>query len=123
MHTHTHGGGRVLHHMCTTSHVHYITCTTSHVHYITCALHHMCTTSHVHYITCVLHHMCTTSHVHYITHASQHANMLTNYRANLRLVRDFGDQLSQGKTIGNLANTYYLLGNFKKAIKYHEEVC
>ena len=43
------------------------------------------------------------------------------YEANLKLVRDFGDQLAQGKTIGNLANTYYLLGNFKKAIKYHEE--
>jgi len=44
-------------------------------------------------------------------------------RANLKLVRELGDQQAQGRTVGNLGNTHYLLGNYKKAIKYHEEVC
>ena len=43
-------------------------------------------------------------------------------RANLKLVRELGDQQAQGRTVGNLGNTHYLLGNYKKAIKYHEEV-
>ena len=37
-------------------------------------------------------------------------------------MRDLGDTQAQGRTIGNLGNTHYLLGNYKKAIKYHEEV-
>lgn len=44
-----------------------------------------------------------------------------HYEANLRLVRELGDQQAQGRTVGNLGNTHYLLGNYKKAIKYHEE--
>ena len=44
-------------------------------------------------------------------------------RANLRLVKEGGDLQAQGRTLGNLGNTFYLIGNFKKAIKYHEEVC
>ena len=43
-------------------------------------------------------------------------------RANLKIVRELGDIQSQGRTVGNLGNTHYLLGNYKKAIKYHEEV-
>lgn len=33
-----------------------------------------------------------------------------------------GDYQAQGRTIGNLGNTHYLLGNYKKSIRYHEEV-
>ena len=43
-------------------------------------------------------------------------------RANLKLVRERNDYAAMGRTVGNLGNTYYLLGNYKKAIKYHEEV-
>ena len=43
-------------------------------------------------------------------------------RSNLKLVRELGDMSAQGRTIGNLGNTHYLLGNYKKAIKYHAEV-
>lgn len=43
-------------------------------------------------------------------------------RANLKLVRERNDYTAMGRTVGNLGNTYYLLGNYKKAIKYHEEV-
>ena len=45
-----------------------------------------------------------------------------HYRANLKLVRERGDYAAMGRTVGNLGNTYYLLGNYKKAIKHHEEV-
>lgn len=40
----------------------------------------------------------------------------------MKIVRERGDHQAQGRTVGNLGNTYYLLGNYKKAIKYHEEV-
>lgn len=40
----------------------------------------------------------------------------------MKLVRELGDTQAQGRTIGNLGNTHYLLGNYKKAIKYHSEV-
>ncbi len=43
-------------------------------------------------------------------------------RANLKIVRELGDHQAQGRAVGNLGNTYYLLGNYKKAVKYHEEV-
>ncbi len=43
-------------------------------------------------------------------------------RANLKIVKELGDYHAQGRTLGNLGNTYYLLGNYKKAIKFHEEV-
>ena len=44
------------------------------------------------------------------------------FRANLKLVKEMGDHQAQGRTIGNLGNTHYLLGNYKKSIRYHEEV-
>ena len=37
-------------------------------------------------------------------------------------MRELGDTQAQGRTIGNLGNTHYLLGNYKKAMKYHAEV-
>lgn len=37
------------------------------------------------------------------------------------LMKDLGDIAAQGRACGNLGNTYYLLGNFAQAIKYHEE--
>lgn len=52
-----------------------------------------------------------------------HLSLSLSLRANLKLVRELGDQQAQGRTVGNLGNTHYLLGNYKKAIKYHEEVC
>lgn len=42
-------------------------------------------------------------------------------RENLMLMKDLGDIAAQGRACGNLGNTYYLLGNFAQAIKYHEE--
>lgn len=50
-----------------------------------------------------------------LTHAHVH-------RLNLKIVKELGDHQAQGRTFGNLGNTHYLLGNYKKAIKYHEEV-
>jgi hypothetical protein len=44
------------------------------------------------------------------------------FRANLKLVRELKDRRAQGRACGNLGNTYYLLGNFNKAIQYHREV-
>jgi hypothetical protein len=38
-------------------------------------------------------------------------------------VKELGDKAAQGRACGNLGNTHYLLGNFKLAIRYHEEVC
>ena len=43
-------------------------------------------------------------------------------RANLDLVRELGDRAAEGRAFGNLGNTHYLLGNFDKAVQYHEEV-
>ena len=40
----------------------------------------------------------------------------------MKLVRELDDMPAQGRTIGNLGNTHYLLGNYKKAMKYHGEV-
>ena len=54
-------------------------------------------------------------------HVQTHAHM-SIYRANLKIVRELQDYQAQGRTLGNLGNTYYLLGNYKKAIKFHEEV-
>ncbi|KAM9384164.1 LOW QUALITY PROTEIN: G-protein-signaling modulator 2-like [Pholidichthys leucotaenia] len=42
------------------------------------------------------------------------------YEANLALVKEMGDQAAQGRTVGNLGNTYYLLGDFKNAVAAHE---
>ena len=38
------------------------------------------------------------------------------------LVRELGDRAAEGRAFGNLGNTHYLLGNFDKAVQYHEEV-
>ena len=51
-----------------------------------------------------------------------HFISLTIFRSNLNIVRDLADRAAQGRACGNLGNTHYLLGNFKQAIMYHEEV-
>lgn len=38
------------------------------------------------------------------------------------MVKDLGDKAAQGRTYGNLGNTYYLLGEFEKAVAAHEKV-
>lgn len=43
-------------------------------------------------------------------------------RLNLALVKELGDRAAQGRTYGNLGNTHYLLGNFRKAVAFHEQV-
>lgn len=43
------------------------------------------------------------------------------YEANLCLVKELGDRAAQGRTYGNLGNTYYLLGDFKSAVAAHEK--
>lgn len=43
-------------------------------------------------------------------------------RANLAIVKELGDRAAQGRTYGNLGNTHYLLGNFRKAVASHEQV-
>uniref|UniRef100_A0AAQ4RE76 G protein signaling modulator 2, like n=1 Tax=Gasterosteus aculeatus aculeatus TaxID=481459 RepID=A0AAQ4RE76_GASAC len=43
------------------------------------------------------------------------------YEANLCLVKDLGDRAAQGRTHGNLGNTYYLLGDFEDAAAAHEK--
>lgn len=43
-------------------------------------------------------------------------------RANLSLVKELGDRAAQGRTYGNLGNTYYLLGDFETAVAAHEKV-
>lgn len=43
-------------------------------------------------------------------------------RENLKLMKELNDRAAVGRACGNLGNTYYLLGNFKEAIQYHEEV-
>lgn len=35
---------------------------------------------------------------------------------------ELGDRAAQGRTYGNLGNTYYLLGDFESAIAAHEKV-
>lgn len=45
------------------------------------------------------------------------------FRANLAIVKELGDRAAQGRTYGNLGNTHYLLGNFRKAVASHEQVC
>ena len=43
-------------------------------------------------------------------------------KINLKLMKELNDRAAIGRACGNLGNTYYLLGNFKEAIQYHEEV-
>lgn len=49
-------------------------------------------------------------------------NVIIVFRANLMLVNKLGDKAAEGRAYGNLGNTHYLLGNFDKAVQYHEEV-
>lgn len=44
------------------------------------------------------------------------------FRENLAIVKELGDRAAQGRTYGNLGNTYYLLGSFRKAVASHEQV-
>jgi hypothetical protein len=44
------------------------------------------------------------------------------FRENLELMRELNERAAQGRACGNLGNTYYLLGDFQQAIRYHEEV-
>ncbi|XP_010774268.1 G-protein-signaling modulator 2-like [Notothenia coriiceps] len=43
------------------------------------------------------------------------------YEANLAIVKELGDRAAQGRTYGNLGNTYYLLGSFRQAVASHEQ--
>ncbi|XP_019128448.1 G-protein-signaling modulator 2 isoform X1 [Larimichthys crocea] len=43
------------------------------------------------------------------------------YEANLNVVKELGDKAAQGRTYGNLGNTYYLLGEFETAVAAHEK--
>uniref|UniRef100_A0A8C4HMW6 G-protein-signaling modulator 2 n=1 Tax=Dicentrarchus labrax TaxID=13489 RepID=A0A8C4HMW6_DICLA len=43
------------------------------------------------------------------------------YEANLSMVKELGDKAAQGRTYGNLGNTYYLLGEFETAVVAHEK--
>ncbi|KAM4574775.1 G-protein-signaling modulator 2-like isoform 1-T1 [Fundulus diaphanus] len=43
------------------------------------------------------------------------------YEQNLSLVKEMGDRAAQGRTYGNLGNTYYLLGDFESAVAAHEK--
>ncbi|XP_056336837.1 G-protein-signaling modulator 2 isoform X2 [Danio aesculapii] len=43
------------------------------------------------------------------------------YEANLCIVKELGDRAAQGRTYGNLGNTYYLLGSFREAVASHEQ--
>ncbi|XP_068599929.1 G-protein-signaling modulator 2-like isoform X2 [Brachionichthys hirsutus] len=43
------------------------------------------------------------------------------YEANLSVVKELGDKAAQGRTNGNLGNTYYLLGEFETAVAAHEK--
>lgn len=38
------------------------------------------------------------------------------------MVKELGDKAAQGRTYGNLGNTYYLLGEFENAVAAHEKV-
>lgn len=43
------------------------------------------------------------------------------YEANLAMVKELGDKAAQGRTYGNLGNTYYLLAEFENAVAAHEK--
>ncbi|KAI7690251.1 hypothetical protein SSS_01326 [Sarcoptes scabiei] len=43
------------------------------------------------------------------------------YKENLDLMINLGDYSAQGRTFGNLGNTYYLLGDFVQAVRYHNQ--
>ncbi|XP_014790024.2 G-protein-signaling modulator 2, partial [Octopus bimaculoides] len=48
------------------------------------------------------------------------SSLFFTFRQNLEIVQELADMASVGRACGNLGNTYYLLGDFKKAIHYHE---
>lgn len=50
------------------------------------------------------------------------SDCLCIFRANLAIVKELGDRAAQGRTYGNLGNTYYLLGSFRQAVASHEQV-
>ena len=56
-----------------------------------------------------------------ITNKMNQLVCLPSNRENLELMRTLGDSAAQGRACGNLGNTYYLLGDFQKAIFYHNE--
>lgn len=58
----------------------------------------------------------------YGTEFLHHPSFLQLLRANLCIVKELGDRAAQGRTYGNLGNTYYLLGNFRDAMASHEQV-
>ena len=43
-------------------------------------------------------------------------------RANLVISAELGQRAALGRACGNLANAFYLLGNFEEAIVYHKQV-
>ncbi|XP_068261902.1 G-protein-signaling modulator 2 isoform X2 [Nyctibius grandis] len=43
------------------------------------------------------------------------------YEENLTIVTELGDRAAQGRAFGNLGNTHYLLGNFRRAVLAHEQ--
>ncbi|XP_041862985.1 G-protein-signaling modulator 2-like isoform X2 [Melanotaenia boesemani] len=43
------------------------------------------------------------------------------YEANLSVAKELGDRAAQGRTCGNLGNTYYLLGDFQSSVAAHEK--
>uniref|UniRef100_UPI00358F17AF G-protein-signaling modulator 2-like n=1 Tax=Myxine glutinosa TaxID=7769 RepID=UPI00358F17AF len=43
------------------------------------------------------------------------------YQENLELARRLGDKAAQGRALGNLGNTHYLLGEYSQAVMFHEE--
>lgn len=59
--------------------------------------------------------MCGTEFLHPLS-------FLQLFRADLCIVKELGDRAAQGRTYGNLGNTYYLLGNFRDAVASHEQV-
>ena len=43
------------------------------------------------------------------------------YEQNMALMIEIGDRAAQGRACGNLGNVHYLLGNFARAIHFHQE--
>ena len=43
------------------------------------------------------------------------------YQENLNLMTKMGDKSAQGRALGNLGNTHYLLGNFREAVIFHTQ--
>lgn len=58
----------------------------------------------------------------YICACSRFDFFSSTNRANLAVVKELGDRAAQGRTYGNLGNTYYLLGDFETAVAAHEKV-